>query len=315
MEQAGSELVLFLDDDAELEPGAVDLLVAELDAHPHLAAVTATVVLPDGATHHSGGWMRVSQAAAEFGLIGAGQSVERLPPSGPVDWVPGTAVLVRRDVLREFPIDERMRVYYEDNEWCYRVEHARPGSFRRSVEARAIHHLGSKHIRGTDFASRSAAIDRLDSAASFYELHGKLLSVDLFELVPELTDGGGAHDLAAARLLTELLVRKDPDWVFMEWMNGGLDVLLSASRRVSEARAEASELRLQAEELKLQAAAAHASLAGHQQQLALQREEISKLQVSHDTLVRIEQGGWWRMRTRLLPVLRLYSTLRRRDEH
>ena len=42
-ELAAAELVLFLDDDAELMPGALAHLVAHLDEHPSAGAVTATV--------------------------------------------------------------------------------------------------------------------------------------------------------------------------------------------------------------------------------------------------------------------------------
>ena len=124
VELTAGELVVFLDDDAEFQPGAVDLLHADMTAHPDVAAVTATVTLPNGATHHSGGSLRISRAAAEFGLIGYGCAPADLPPSGEAGWVPGSAVMIRRKVLTRFPIDSRMRAYYEDNEWCYRVESA-----------------------------------------------------------------------------------------------------------------------------------------------------------------------------------------------
>jgi exopolysaccharide biosynthesis predicted pyruvyltransferase EpsI/glycosyltransferase involved in cell wall biosynthesis len=308
VERTDSEFVLFLDDDAELEPGALDVLTAELDADPDAAAVSATAILPDGRVHHSGGWMRVSRPAVEFGLIGAGRLAEELEPSGAADWVPGTAALIRRDALERFPIDPRMRAYCEDNEWCYRVQRARPGSFRRSARARALHHLVPKPVYGTDFRSRSAAAERLETYAAFYALHAKLLIVDLFELVPELRAGGqlsGDEELIAAKLLMELLVAKGADWVLMEWMNGQLDTLLSAPGKLARTRAEVEQLRAALAQAHEAIAAAHAHVAG-------QREELAKLRISHETLVRIEQGGWWRLREAVLPALRLCRTIRRR---
>jgi glycosyltransferase involved in cell wall biosynthesis len=50
-----SDLVLFLDDDAELLPGALAHLVAQLDGEPSAGAVSATVVSSDGRVLHSGG--------------------------------------------------------------------------------------------------------------------------------------------------------------------------------------------------------------------------------------------------------------------
>jgi glycosyltransferase involved in cell wall biosynthesis len=304
-QRTAGELVLFLDDDAELEPGAVDLLVDELDAHPEAAAVTATVTFPDGTTHHSGGWMRISQAMAEFGLLGAGLPPDQVAPSGPADWVPGTASLIRRSTLERFPIETRMRAYFEDNEWCYRVERARPGSFRRSLEARAVHHFAPRRVQGDDFAARSGAIERLQTLAAFYALHRKLLVVDLFELVPELR-GNSEEKVAAARLLMELLLAKGADWTFMEWMNGGLGRFLSAPTEARETRAEGAQLTARLEE-------AHGALAAAHEHSAQLEQEITALQVSHETLVRIEQGGWWRLRKAIVPALRLYWRLRGRE--
>jgi GT2 family glycosyltransferase len=279
LETVDTEFVLFNDDDAELEPGALDLLVADLDAHPDAAAVTATVLLPDGSVQHSGGSLKIAGGIADFGLIGAEQpDPAGLPATGPADWVPGTAVLVRRAVLDEFPIDDRMSTYYEDNEWCYRVELARPGGFRRSREARAVHHFAYKHQAAPDFAARSLAVDLIQAQARFYERHGLLLGAALFDLVPHLRDSEGIPDVVAARLLMELVLAKGTDWLFMAWMSGDLDPLLGGSRL----------------ELKL---AEHA-------------ERVHFLQERHATLERVESGGWWRLRGRLLPALRIYSRLR-----
>ena len=294
---ADSELVLLLDDDAELEPGALDLLVADLDAHPEAAAVSATVALGDGTLHHSGGWLSIEDQAVRFTLVGAGQlGSEPLPPSGNAGWVPGTVALIRRSVLREFPIDAGMRSYFEDNEWCYRVERARPGSFRRSREARAVHHFSSKHGPGTDFATRSVAIDVLGAHACFYARHGKLLDLSLYDLVPELRDDDGVGDAPPARLLMELLLAKGPDWTFMEWMNGGLAILLGGGVRMERLRVQHGE----------QARA----LAEQERRLAESREELVFLRRRHATLERIENGGWWRLRSRVMPVIRFARRLR-----
>ena len=120
------EYVLFLDDDAELVPGTLERLVAELDTHPEADAVSATVVGPDGRVQHSGGWVEVSGGIALFTVIGEGLRPEELPPSGSAGWVPGTAMLARRELFSAFPLDPRMAAYYEDNEWCHRVALERP---------------------------------------------------------------------------------------------------------------------------------------------------------------------------------------------
>jgi hypothetical protein len=81
------EYVLFLDDDAVLAPGALEALLAEIDRHPDVSAVTASVVGADGRVQHSGGWVEVAGGVAEFTALGQGDRLENLPPSGPIGWV------------------------------------------------------------------------------------------------------------------------------------------------------------------------------------------------------------------------------------
>jgi len=303
---AGGEFVLFLDDDAELRPGAVDLLVADLDAHPEAGAVTATVVMADGTFHHSGGWLRVSGGVADFSLIGTGQPItDQLPATGPAGWVPGTAALIRRQVLDQCPIDERMTGYFEDNEWCYRVERVQPGRMRRSLEARAVHHFTPKFGPGIDFTSRSVAVELLRAHARFYERHGVLLGPSLFDLVPELRDASGAPDVIAARLLMELLLAKGTDWTFSEWMNGNLEGLLGGrARRAAQACRLAERDRTIAERDRI--------IAERDRIIAEQADLVEFLYERHLTLERLLDGGWWKLRLRLLPLLGLYWRLRGR---
>jgi hypothetical protein len=46
------------------------------------------------------------------------------------------------------------------------------------------------------------------------------------------------------------------------------------------------------------------------QALAAQEESLEFLHERYQTLCRIEEGGWWRLRGRLLPLLRLAARLR-----
>jgi hypothetical protein len=188
-------------------------------------------------------------------------------------------------VLEEFPIDEQMVSYYEDNEWCYRVERARPGSFRASKEALAVHQYRPGHEPGLGFASRSEAVQLLRSHARFYQRHGLILETELCRLVPGLGVADSIRNEAAARLLLELLLARGTDWVFMEWMNGNLAPLVLAGDHRAEIR------RLQSE------------LHEHSELLAFLHER-------HTTLERTLNGGWWKLRQRLLPALAVYAKVR-----
>jgi GT2 family glycosyltransferase/exopolysaccharide biosynthesis predicted pyruvyltransferase EpsI len=306
LQDARGEFVLFLDDDAELAPGALELLLNDLDDHPEAVGVTATVLMGDGTIHHSGGWIETADEVVEFPLIGAGETdPDQLAPTGPAGWVPGTAALIRRASLEEFPIDSGMRAYFEDNEWCYRVAASGGGSFRRSREARAVHHSSHKYGPGLDFTSRSHAVELLHAHAAFYERHGMLLGVGLFELAPELRDLAGHRDLAAARLLMELLLAKGTDWTFMEWMNGGLSGLLSGGRELVAAEQRERELIQQLERLT-------GRVAEQDRTMAEQQSLLEVLHQRHLTLQRVENGAWFALRRRLQPLARLLAPLLRR---
>jgi GT2 family glycosyltransferase len=318
-----TELVLFLDDDAELIEGALEHMVADLDAHPGAAGVTALVVDPSGAVQHFGGWIAVSDEDARFGHDGSGLPVDHpsLPATGPSGWVPGTAALLRTRVLQEVAIDDRMAAYYEDNDWCYRVEQRRPGSFRRCREALVLHRhdYGAARPPSSRLVQRYEIVERLAAHAHFFHAHGVLLDVDLRLAIPELCRPDGAIDLPAARLLMELISARGVDWTVMEWMNGGLRPLLdgahaeSAQRgeRITELLAENAAREAQIGQLEGHVTALTDRFRTLEREQAESRELVAWLQNRHLTLRKVEAGGWWRLRSYLLPLLRVAARARR----
>jgi GT2 family glycosyltransferase len=227
--QAGTEFVMFLDDDAEILPGTVAHLVRELDAHPEALAVTPTVVLPSGAVQHCGGRFETGGGVVRFELLGTGEPFEGpgLGRSGPCGWVPGTATMGRREAFHSYPLDPGMTAYYEDNEWCFRVAGEKPAAFRRSVEALVIHrHEGKERIGGgPDELAR--LVPYVMAAAHFHRRHGLVLE-SLFGWLPELRRADGRPDVATTRRLLELVTERGGDWL-RDWLtHGGLDWALAA---------------------------------------------------------------------------------------
>jgi GT2 family glycosyltransferase len=294
IERVDTELILFLDDDAELMPGALEHLVADLDAHPGAAAVTGLNVDTDGKVLNYGGWMAISEELVSFTLADGGLPFDdpSLAPSGPSGWAPGTAVVVRAEALREFPIDEEMAAYYEDIDWCYRVELARPGSFRRCREAYVLHHLDGHERPAANFSGCSEKVEMLRALAHFLQTRGRLLDNDLLWLVPELRLPDGSVDIGSARLLLELIAAQGTDWATMAWLNGDLDPLLGRVRLADELNRQKTQARY------------------HETVFEQADAELAMLRLRHETLLRIEAGGWWRLRSRILPVLRLASAVR-----
>lgn len=253
LELVDSELVLFLDDDAELLPGALEHMVHELGRNTDAGAVGATVVLPDGRVSHSGGWYEESKEIVSFTLMASGVPFDGsdLPASGPCDWIPLGASLVRKSLLEEFPFHAGMSTYYEDNQWSFQVAKTRPSCFRRSREALVLHHAEHKPWGRRDFVGRAYLARFISAAAYFYRTHGLLLRIpglDVFAMMPELTRTNGTLDLAGARLVMELASTHSSDWLLMEWMNGGLDPVLGVERtkladELDSSRKEADALR------------------------------------------------------------------------
>jgi GT2 family glycosyltransferase len=244
VERATTEYVLFLDNDAEILPGTIEHLVQVLDGDAGAIACGGNVVLPDGRVQLCGGAYRDDGAVLALAPLGRGLRFDDpgLGSSGPCQWVSCCLLLARRSAFATFPLAVEM-TYFEDNEWCYRLNAWRPGSVRRSVEALALHHQREKGRRGCGLVGVGDALPFLAAAARFHQLHGRVLDT-VFVFAPELASSG-RQDVAAARLLLELIAAKGADWVLLNWLNGGLAPLLRAGPEVELRRtlaATAAEL-------------------------------------------------------------------------
>jgi GT2 family glycosyltransferase len=330
-ELAQTEFVLFLDDDAELIEGAVERMVADLRSHPEAVGVTAMVVGSDGLVQHCGGSVELGGGSARFSLGGADLALDdpRVPATGPSEWLPHGVALIRADALRAIPIDPRMSRYYEDNDWSLRVERERPGRLRRCREAIALHHGGgSAPPAGCRLEHVFDLVEFLGAQAEFLHRNGVLIDVDLFARIPELQSpdvGDGSIDLVAVRLLLELVAARGVAWVAAEWLGDGLEPLLGAGRRVAALQATIAAREAQVAERDAQIAelmSAHhevgvyaTGLRNENEDLRNEKEELRGrrewLIARHEKLTRIEQGGWWRLRSRLLPLLRAADACRR----
>lgn len=156
LEATTAPYVLLLNPDAVLVPGALDTLVAAMDAEPRAAIVGPKVVDPDG-TVQAGSWGRFPTLAVRIGLglrrlarrIAGRRDAPPLPAERRrVDWVTGAAMLVRREAVADAgPMDEAFFLYYEDIEWCHRMrDHGWIVVLEPS--ATVTHHCGSSAGQG-----------------------------------------------------------------------------------------------------------------------------------------------------------------------
>lgn len=151
IEATTSPYVLLLNPDAEVAPGVVAALVAAMEAAGPDVGIVAPLVLNSDGTIQAGSYGRFPsvQVRAEIALGRAVRALTRRreTPAVPaartaVDWVTGAAMLVRRTAIEAAgPMDEAFFLYYEDVEWCHRMQD-RGWRVLLEPSVHVVHHLG-----------------------------------------------------------------------------------------------------------------------------------------------------------------------------
>ncbi len=130
---ATREVVVFLNDDTEVQPGWWQQLIKALEAGNHVAGSRLTYA--DGRLQHAGVYFTVD----DNGILWANNyTTER--PSGPVDAVTGACLAIRTadfDTLDGF--DEGFRNGYEDIDLCLCVK-AQGGTIHYCADSNVVHH-------------------------------------------------------------------------------------------------------------------------------------------------------------------------------
>jgi GT2 family glycosyltransferase/2-polyprenyl-3-methyl-5-hydroxy-6-metoxy-1,4-benzoquinol methylase len=149
--QARGAYLLFLNNDTEVRPGALDALVDAADSDDRIGLVGAMLVYPDGRLQESGGIIWADGSGWNYGRdrdAGAPEFGVRRD----VDYCSGAAILVRRDLFDSVGgFDQRYApAYYEDTDLAFAI---RATGHRTIVEPRAVvvHHEGVSH--GTDLTA------------------------------------------------------------------------------------------------------------------------------------------------------------------
>ncbi len=171
------ELVLLLNSDTLVPPGACDALIARLRAHPEAAVAGPRLLDGEGRVELSFGPM-ISPLGELRQKVVRGLHHRRFAPVSRwvarvtsaeryVAWVSGAALLVhRRDADAVGLLDERYFLYTEDVDFCAAIR-AR-GRRVLFTPGATITHLGGRS-RATEPAAMNAAYRR--SQIAFYEKH------------------------------------------------------------------------------------------------------------------------------------------------
>ena len=171
---SSSELVLLLNPDTRVPAGAVDRLVAQLDARADVAIVGPRIVDGHGRAELSFGAMISPLAELRQKVLVWGNdrdvgpivsTVDRMARhTHEVDWVSGACLLIRRTDLEAVGLlDERFFLYTEDVDLCASVRaRGRRVLFAADIEI--------EHRRGRS-AGATTAVAYRRSQLAFYEKH------------------------------------------------------------------------------------------------------------------------------------------------
>lgn len=155
-----SRYAFLLNPDTEMRPGAVDALVEFMDARPAVGACGPKLLYPDGRLQLSCrrfptlGSFLVRRTPLRL-LWGGSATARRYEMTdwthehpGPVDWLFGAAILIRREALEAVGgLDEKMFLYSEDVDWCLRCRQA-GWDIWYVPQAVFVHHLDDAKYNG-----------------------------------------------------------------------------------------------------------------------------------------------------------------------
>jgi GT2 family glycosyltransferase len=128
------EYVLLLNTDTIVHPHALETLVRFMDEHPKVGIAGSRLDYPDGTPGPSP--FRFQGIATELDRGMRLGPVSRLlsrwavnPPTpteaGPVDWVSGACMIIRREVIEAIgPLDEDYYTYFDDIDYCLMAKRA-----------------------------------------------------------------------------------------------------------------------------------------------------------------------------------------------
>ena len=128
------EYFLLLNADTQVRPGAFDALVSFMDGHPNVGVAGSNLEWPDGSPQGSA--FRFHGIATELDRGLRLGFVSRLlsqwtrcvfssQDACQVDWVVGTSMIIRREVIEAIgPLDEGLYTYFDDIDYCLNAKRA-----------------------------------------------------------------------------------------------------------------------------------------------------------------------------------------------
>ncbi len=221
-QQAGlPEVVLLLNPDTELHPGALSALFSFLKNNPEAGVVGARLVYGDGSFQHSvfafpGLWQLAIDLLPCPGRLVESRLNGRYPHSlyergqpFRVDHPLGAAMGVRREAIEQVGLlDERYHMYVEEIDWCKRIVAA--GWEAYCVPAARVTHFGGQ---STGQIQTGSFLNLWTSRYQFYRKHcsplkvwlaARIVQVGMHRRAAQDVEAAGRGELSQAELAERL---------------------------------------------------------------------------------------------------------------
>ncbi|HYP39795.1 MAG TPA: glycosyltransferase family 2 protein [Chloroflexia bacterium] len=134
--ELGAEYLLLLNNDVLLQPDAIAELVAALQGDASAGAAGPLIYYASEPERVWFGGGKVRMGGRVLPEHGEDAGIQRGSPTMESAWLPGTAMLVRREaVARAGLMDAGYFLYWEDVEWCFRL---RSAGYRLLIVPRSV---------------------------------------------------------------------------------------------------------------------------------------------------------------------------------
>lgn len=126
IKKAKGKYILVLNDDTIILDGALEKMVEYMEAFPSVGILGCKILNSDGSLQ----WSCGKSFNHKFEYFKSGVLISILPflqkqnikSTKGVSWVTGACLLVRSEAVRDVGLfDEKIIIYYEDGDWCYRM--------------------------------------------------------------------------------------------------------------------------------------------------------------------------------------------------
>jgi len=183
MEKARGEYLLLLNSDTIIPEGAISQTLLWLASRPEAAVVGCKLINPDGSPQPSVGnfpdLVTVFLMLFKEHFTGSQRTRRTGSKIAEVDWVMGAFLMFRRYLIEEAgKLDERIFMYMEEIEWCYRIKKKGYKIFFYP-NAKVVHLGGGSSITGrTD-----PILNIYKGLVYFYQKHRSGLELELLKLM------------------------------------------------------------------------------------------------------------------------------------